>query len=429
MGKYIVRNGVVAGRKFRLEAGARIVLGREKGDLNFPDQRMSRTHCALEVRDDGDYIEDANSTNGTFVNEEKVKLRALKPGDIIRVGFTELEYLGMPEHVSIGLTMEPGQPSDPNKTIAFRRGGLGAAAPPGRRPRPLRRSPARSKMDEVKRAAMGIHGGVKLISAKGKFCEACGEAIFMKEGAPDEGRMLDGLYLCRMCALIAEKQKDAGGDYLPSYAKIVGGRVGGEEAPTAAEVGSLGVEIASVDEISLDELGGGPPPAEEGTEEKTEESATGEKAAEEQAAEEQEEQIEEGAETKKDDTSPHRAESDALVEEEGEREGEPEAGSEAEPRSEDKAEGPGESDPAAGRELSAEDVLTAMDAAIEATGAAAEADVDDEAGQDEAGQDEVGEDEARKRARAADSGSEGGKAKPVVGDKGPILPDDLGLAD
>ena len=68
MGKYIVRNGVLAGRKFRLEMGARITVGREKGDLNFPDKRMSRTHSALEVREDGDYLEDLGSTNGSFVN-------------------------------------------------------------------------------------------------------------------------------------------------------------------------------------------------------------------------------------------------------------------------------------------------------------------------------------------------------------------------
>jgi hypothetical protein len=99
----------------------------------------------------------------------------------------------------------------------------------------------------------------RLISAKGKFCEACGEAIFVKQGAPDEGIMLEGSYLCRMCAQIAEKQRGADADYLPSYAKIVRGE-GSEEAPAGEEPG---VEIVEVDEVDLGELIGGTAPEEQ----------------------------------------------------------------------------------------------------------------------------------------------------------------------
>jgi len=275
VGKYIIRNGELEGRRFRLEPGARITLGRERGDLIIRDNRMSRRHCILDAREDGDYVEDAKSTNGTWVNNRKIKDFKLTPGDIIRVGFTELEFLGTPEHRTSLIPEQPG-PVDPKKTVAFRpvaplaatRPGPGAVEEPptesdagaGPVKTPGRRRGGKSRVMAAKQIAMGLKGGGRegrLISAKGKFCEACGEAIFLKEGAADEGMVVDGLYLCRMCALIARKQKELGADYLPSYAKIVGGRVHSNLVPEAAP-GPDGpaAEIVEVDEVRLEELTG-----------------------------------------------------------------------------------------------------------------------------------------------------------------------------
>lgn len=464
MGKYIVRNGVLAGRKFRLEPGARIHIGREKGDLNFPDKRMSRRHCTLEVREEGDFIEDAGSTNGTFVNDEKVKLRHLKPGDVIRVGFTEVEFLGMPEHTSIALTIEPGQRADPNQTIAFRRSDLEAAVAARRQPkgRPRRTSRARSRVDDVKKAAMGLSGGVQLISAKGKFCEACGEAIFMKEGAPDEGRVIDGLYLCRMCALIAEKQQEIGGDFLPSFAKIVSGRMDDQEVPPAADAGAGAVEIVSVEEISLDDLTGEGPgekaeekpgemaetriakgaggeveekaeeevegKREEKREEKGEEEleegpagpAVGEEREERREREKGQEEADPGPGTEKVEAPPHEAEQQA------EAESRSSPGPEVEAQPEEKAERSVETGAAAERDISTKDILAAVDAAIEVT----EDDPIKPTEEGEAGDGEAGGDEKEE----ADKGSSGNGGREDGGGPGkpggdPILPDGPRLAE
>jgi len=250
VGKYMVRNGELEGRRFRLEPGAKITLGRELSDLNFPDKRMSRRHCELDAREDGDHLHDLESTNGTWVNSQKVREALLKPGDLVRIGFTELEFLGVPQELPHEAAVVRS-----DQTIAFRPLGV-LKPPPTERHRRLR---GKSRIMAAKRAAMGERPADTkraLISAKGKFCEACGEAIFLKEGAPDEGVMIEGLYLCRMCGLIAEKQKELGRDYLPSYAKIVSGRVpgagpGGPEAPTAAEGGSM--EIIE-EEVDIDDL-------------------------------------------------------------------------------------------------------------------------------------------------------------------------------
>ena len=57
------------------------------------DQFASAAHARVEPRADGVWLEDTGSTNGTFVNGVKVDgRRRLAPGDVIRVGETDLRY-------------------------------------------------------------------------------------------------------------------------------------------------------------------------------------------------------------------------------------------------------------------------------------------------------------------------------------------------
>jgi len=253
VGKYIVRNGDLEGRKLRLESGAKIVLGRERADMSFFDKRMSRRHCTIEVRDGVDFVRDLGSTNGTWVNNQRITEAELKPGDLLRVGFTELEFLGNPEPAAPVLSGEaPIAGFNPNQTIAFRAKDL--VKPPT--PKPRKRLGGKSRLADLKSAAMGKKSGQRqYISAKGKFCEACGEAIFVKEGAPDEGTVVDGLYLCRMCALISEKQKQLGKDGLMmNFAKVVHGqRAGGPASGSSPQDSGEPMEIIE-EEVSLEDL-------------------------------------------------------------------------------------------------------------------------------------------------------------------------------
>ncbi len=57
------------------------------------DQFASAAHARFDPRGDGVVLEDLGSTNGTFVNGVKVeRARRLEPGDVVRVGETELRY-------------------------------------------------------------------------------------------------------------------------------------------------------------------------------------------------------------------------------------------------------------------------------------------------------------------------------------------------
>lgn len=57
------------------------------------DEFASVHHAKIEPRRDGIWLSDLESTNGTFVNGVKLtRPRKLSPGDVIRVGETDLRY-------------------------------------------------------------------------------------------------------------------------------------------------------------------------------------------------------------------------------------------------------------------------------------------------------------------------------------------------
>jgi pSer/pThr/pTyr-binding forkhead associated (FHA) protein len=57
------------------------------------DEFASARHARFEARRDGVWVEDLGSTNGTYVNGVKLsRSRRLAPGDIVRVGETDLRY-------------------------------------------------------------------------------------------------------------------------------------------------------------------------------------------------------------------------------------------------------------------------------------------------------------------------------------------------
>lgn len=57
------------------------------------DEFASASHASIESRQDGVWLVDRGSTNGSFVNGVRVdSRRRLAPGDLIRVGETQLRY-------------------------------------------------------------------------------------------------------------------------------------------------------------------------------------------------------------------------------------------------------------------------------------------------------------------------------------------------
>src|SRR5437868_2175079 len=78
----------------RVPLRGKMSIGRaEDSDIYFPDQLLSRRHAEIDLRYDGTYIVDLESTNGTFLNGERLDHEhRLRDGDVIAVGSNTLVF-------------------------------------------------------------------------------------------------------------------------------------------------------------------------------------------------------------------------------------------------------------------------------------------------------------------------------------------------
>jgi hypothetical protein len=116
--RFIVRTGPNPGMVFELAAEI-IMLGRDvTNDIVVGDAEMSRQHARLTRTPGGYVLEDLGSTNGTFVNGERLMApRVLNPGDLVGMGET------------VTMTFDAVSPESA-ETVARPAGGPAKAAPP-----------------------------------------------------------------------------------------------------------------------------------------------------------------------------------------------------------------------------------------------------------------------------------------------------------
>jgi len=78
-----------------------ITVGRASAcDISVKDIRVSRQHCSFVVREQGVFVRDGGSQNGTFLNGALVEQKQLKAGDRIDVGSVRIFYERMPQEVT-----------------------------------------------------------------------------------------------------------------------------------------------------------------------------------------------------------------------------------------------------------------------------------------------------------------------------------------
>lgn len=101
----------------------RTLIGRmDDCHIRIPIGGISRKHCEIVVKDGSIVVRDLGSSNGTFVNQERVSDQPLAPGDLISVG-------GLVFLVSVN-----GDPSDINAAMMYEDGlpeteSIGPASP------------------------------------------------------------------------------------------------------------------------------------------------------------------------------------------------------------------------------------------------------------------------------------------------------------
>jgi DNA-directed RNA polymerase subunit RPC12/RpoP len=77
--------------RFTLSASLTTV-GRESADIVIPDPAMSSRHFEIEVRGSESFVRDLESSNGTFLNGNRIRAAELVSGDTIRAGQSSFAF-------------------------------------------------------------------------------------------------------------------------------------------------------------------------------------------------------------------------------------------------------------------------------------------------------------------------------------------------
>ena len=124
----------------------RTTLGRRPyNDIVIDNLAVSGEHAVLQMTGNEVYLEDLNSTNGTYVNGKAVKKQLLQNSDTVEIGKYKIKYIN--EAASAGF----------EKTMVIKAGGAGLAVPPPAA------SPAAAAAAPVAEGS-GPNGSIKVLS-------------------------------------------------------------------------------------------------------------------------------------------------------------------------------------------------------------------------------------------------------------------------
>jgi pSer/pThr/pTyr-binding forkhead associated (FHA) protein len=113
----VVIEGPDKGHVFPLDGQAPVEVGRgRQAGVRLADLHVSRDHCRIETQAGGPVLIDGGSTAGTFVNGRRVTEHVLQPGDVVRVGTTELRFQEDADDLADRPTLPP--PSAPGRLAA-----------------------------------------------------------------------------------------------------------------------------------------------------------------------------------------------------------------------------------------------------------------------------------------------------------------------
>jgi pSer/pThr/pTyr-binding forkhead associated (FHA) protein len=89
--KVVISEGPGTGSEYQVAQA--VILGRlDSNDIPVKDTKASREHAKIYKQGDRFAIVDLNSSNGTFVNGERITKHLLEPGDEISIGTVRLLF-------------------------------------------------------------------------------------------------------------------------------------------------------------------------------------------------------------------------------------------------------------------------------------------------------------------------------------------------
>lgn len=145
MPKMIVSIDEVVIKEVQLTKDKTTLGRRPYNDIVIDNLAVSGEHAVLQMTGNEVYLEDLNSTNGTYVNGKAVKKQLLQNSDTVEIGKYKIKYIN--EAASAGF----------EKTMVIKAGGAGLAVPPPAA------SPAAAAAAPVAEGA-GPTGSIKVLS-------------------------------------------------------------------------------------------------------------------------------------------------------------------------------------------------------------------------------------------------------------------------
>jgi FHA domain-containing protein/uncharacterized protein DUF4388 len=126
-------SGKYQGGEYPLADSGEVVIGRSSElDLVLIEDMVSRKHARLTLQPGQITISDLGSTNGTFVNGEKVKRARLKEGDRILIGTSILKLVGVTRQAGAAVDAKAAQQNLERTAEAQERRAGGRSAVQGR---------------------------------------------------------------------------------------------------------------------------------------------------------------------------------------------------------------------------------------------------------------------------------------------------------
>jgi len=135
MGKLVVSLDNVVIKEFQITK-ERTTLGRRPyNDIVIDNLAVSGEHAVLTAAQSDVYIEDLNSTNGTYINGKAVKKQLLSNNDVVEVGKYRIKFLAEEaEDYEKTMILRPGAFGRAPGAAGAPGAGAGAATPPAAGP-------------------------------------------------------------------------------------------------------------------------------------------------------------------------------------------------------------------------------------------------------------------------------------------------------
>ncbi|MCX7722998.1 MAG: FHA domain-containing protein [Verrucomicrobiae bacterium] len=97
--RLVIQDSNGAAQVIQLKKGLNRLGRSAANDFVIVDPSVSRLHCEIEVRDDGMFVRDLDSSNGTFVDGQPVSRAQLHPGQTLQLGSVRMIVEQAPEPV------------------------------------------------------------------------------------------------------------------------------------------------------------------------------------------------------------------------------------------------------------------------------------------------------------------------------------------